>query len=199
MGQFYNFVRWPNTAWERSRKERVKKAEEDAANFEKSWNENPDIQKIRAFKEQEKLQSLKKGLMNDGEEINVIWPEEFNKAEDWLSMKMGEGGEQETTKEEKEEEDHFWFKGTLLKESEEEKEEETEGEKMFQQFLKEGKEEKKQDWLTSDNRLVKKVNGFVDLSDNQTMSDEEWADYKLSEQDKFLMKNVIKNYANISI
>jgi len=108
MGMFYNYLKYPKSAVIRERQDRVKKAEEDHARFETDWSENEDLQKVRAFKEQEKLSALRKFDFIDGEQ-KVEFSKNINDADDYVDMINGEGGMRES-----EEEEEHQFSAELL-------------------------------------------------------------------------------------
>ena len=176
------FRKFGDSAIQKERELRVETAEKDNARFTKGWRDNPSIQKVRAYRENQKLESLKRGLVNDGDEMRVEFSKDIEDASDFVDMISGETNPRNQTEDE------------IFKEIEDDKEkdEENEGEKLFKQFMGEPVKEKEgQEYLTADipNRLVKKVNGFVDLSDTEE-------DFELSETDKQMLGNLIKAYGS---
>jgi len=174
MSQFFNFKNLGNKAIVNEREERVANAEKNNARFNQSWEKNEDIEKVRMFREEERLQSLRRGLIDDGGESKVIFGDSIEKASDWVDAKCQPGDSSEMDKEIKNSDKTFSFESELLSVNDK--------------------------TIDPNNFSLSDLDGIQ--NDKKTMSDfsdEEWKNYKLSEQDKFLMKSLIKNYANISI
>lgn len=119
MGQFYDFKRFPKTAWSRSRKERVKRAEKEEKEFNESWKNNVELSKVRKFREQEKLNDLAKfGLSPPDVGEGIQFSQNIIDAEKELEKKLGKNWNEVKNKKVEEKVDNsdstFSFKGVIL-------------------------------------------------------------------------------------
>lgn len=89
MGFYVNFKKFPKTGWQKARKERVARAEKEEKEFNESWAKNPDLQKVRNFREQEKINDLAKFGLSPPPLSNVQFSKNITDAEEEIGKKLG--------------------------------------------------------------------------------------------------------------
>jgi len=138
---FYNYTKYPRTAWVKAREKRVSDAEERSEKAEKSWNENPEIQKAQNFQEQSQLEDLAKNGLSSPDMEDADFSQEFLEAEAKISQKLGKSwNEEKVDNSETFEAEILGTSDVLVDENFELSEEDTKGFENLLKILKEGKD-----------------------------------------------------------
>lgn len=111
MSDIIQFRKFGNRAIQKAREQRVSDSKKDDARFKQSWEKNEDIEKVRHFRSQQKLNSLMDYALGKNQDVgdNVEFSKNMNEAEDFVSMLAGE-----RPTEDDEEEKTFSVKAELL-------------------------------------------------------------------------------------
>lgn len=119
MGFYVDFKKFPKTGWQRAMKKRQKEADQRNEEAEKSWENNPDIQKAKSLQEQRKLNDLAKfGLSPPDVGEGIQFSQNIIDAEKELEKKLGKNWNEVKNKKVEEKVDNsdstFSFKGVIL-------------------------------------------------------------------------------------
>ena len=138
----YEFIKYPATGWIRARQKRVSDSNERNEQAEKSWNENPDIQKAQFLKDQNQLDDLAKyGLGSPDVDSDIDFDPTFLEAEEEISKKLGKNwNEEKIDNSETFEAEILGTSDVLVSENFELSEEDNKGFENLLKILKEGKD-----------------------------------------------------------